>query len=147
MNKSELIQIIREVVKAELKKAGPALIREALLESLQKQTEELPFRPAPTLKSIMEEEAPIAPEPREKRPFVQYTKDPVLNEIMNQTSGGVPPDATALVQMEGEVSKVDILRNAPKEVLTENSQLDVVAKALKKDYRGLLKAVEQKVRR
>jgi hypothetical protein len=146
MNKSELIEIIREVVRTELKNSGPRLIKEALIESLGSGgntavSEKITFEEPSTFKSVMAEEIPSAP--RKPRPFVKYSSNPVLNEVMNQTEGGVPQDGSGVVSDGGAIpSKVDILMNAPREVLQENSPLNVVAKALKKDYRSLLKAAD-----
>jgi hypothetical protein len=88
--------------------------------------------------SVQEETVP--------KKMVKYTSNPVLNEILNQTKGGVPRDGE-MVGLIGDgfggtvgreqINEVKAPENAPKEVKN-------VYQAMNKDYRSLMKAVDKK---
>ena len=76
--------------------------------------------------------------------FVKYTKNDALNEILNQTTGGVPQEGNfvGLIGNEFEVkseqlNEIKASENAPEQVKT-------VVNAINRDYRSLLKAVDKK---
>ena len=157
MTKPELIEIIREVVKAELRNVGPMLVREALLESLQGNTESIAPRPVttPQRQAAPKQLAEI----RQPRKEVKYSNNPILNQILNETDGGVPsgpgdgmvpsvdftPNSSALVPPDGTRSILDVIQNAPPEVLNENKEIAAVTSALTRDYRSVLKNVNAAV--
>jgi hypothetical protein len=100
---------------------------------------------AVSLSSLLESE----PEPvKQQTPkkVVKYTSNPILNEILNETQGGVPRDGE-MVGLIGDgfggtvgreqINEVKAPENAPKEVKT-------VYQAMNKDYRSLMKAVDKK---
>jgi hypothetical protein len=94
MNKKELVKIIQEVVRLEIKKMGPELVRSALLESLQAPTEKQPtkiHRPAISNLVIQEESSSPKLQVTEK-PLIQFSTNPILNQILNETRGGVPQE-------------------------------------------------------
>ena len=91
------------------------------------------------------EEQFVQEEPTPKK-TVKYTSNPILNEILNQTKGGVPRDGE-MVGLIGDgfggtvgreqINEVKAPENAPKEVKN-------VYQAMNKDYRALMKAVDKK---
>ena len=142
MQKKELIKIIQEVVRLEIKKMGPEIVRNALLESLQ------PNAPAatpkihrPNISNLVVEEAPVdsKEDVAEQKPLKKFSNNPVLNQILNETQGGVPQEGADV-----GVSVQDLFANTPKEVLSENAEVQGVANALTRDYRSLLKAIDEK---
>ena len=142
MKKNELVDIIRTVVKEEVHNALPQLLMEVLAEKITQNSG-----------AILENERPSAPqkkpnfnvkldEPIKKQPAAapkMYTKNPILNQILNETTGGVPVEESA-------PSAIDTLQNLPKEVLSENKDVAAVANALTRDYSKLLKAVDAKAK-
>ena len=82
-------------------------------------------------------EQPSAPAPV-AQPQKMYSKNPLLNQVLNETTGGVPNESTMQ-------SSVDILQQLTPQQLNENKEVAAVANALKKDYRSLLKAMDKKV--
>lgn len=90
-------------------------------------------------KSVIEEEV----KPTKK--FVKYTNNPVLNDILNQTTGGIPQEG-GLVNTMGGYEKI-----GGQEVITETKVPDnapepvkTVYSAINRDYRSLMKAVNKK---
>jgi hypothetical protein len=145
MQKKELIKIIQEVVRLEIKKMGPEIVRNALLESLQ------PNAPAatpkihrPNISNLVVEEAPVylKEDVVEQKPMKKFSNNPILNQILNETQGGVPQEGA-----DTGVSVQDLVANTPKEVLSENVAVQSVANALTRDYRSLLKAVDEKAKK
>lgn len=145
MNKKELVKIIQEVVRLEIKKAGPELVRTALLESLQPQSEKSePKIHRPNIPNlVIKEEKTFLDEPvDEAKPMIKFSNNPVLNRVLNETKGGVPQEGSDV-----GVSVQDLVANTPKEVLSENVAVQSVANALTRDYRSLLKAAEEKAKK
>jgi len=149
MNKTELSNIIREIVRSELKNLGPELVREALLESLQGRSE------IPTLTEKRRPAAARSPyEAKPVKELKQYSTDPILNKILNETAGGVPqelgttvPDFGAEMMTEDVPVPPTFPTNISREALNENKDLAAVAKALTRDYRSVLRAADEKAKR
>jgi hypothetical protein len=142
MTKTELTEIIREVVKAELRSVGPMLVREALLESLQGTTE----RPMAEL-GAPRQVAAARPAPQKiveqrQKPVVKYSSNPILNAILNETEGGVPGQAENPLPP----TSFDVIGSLPPEVLHENAELAAVATTLNMDFRSKMKAVDSAVK-
>ena len=88
----------------------------------------------------------FSPPVEKPKKHVKYTSNPVLNEILNQTQGGLPKEGE-MVGMIGEgfggsinreqINEVKAPENAPEPVKT-------VYQAMNKDYRMLMKAVDKK---
>lgn len=141
MNKKELIEIIKEVVRAEIRSSGPEMVREALLESLQSKQNGLvegqTFQMKRSQPPLHTERPQVQPQ-RQQRVF---STDPVLNKILNETSGGVPSEEEAMVMSQ------DLTSHIPKEVLAENKDLAAVASALTRDYRSVIRAADEKAKK
>lgn len=148
MKKSELVEIIRTVVKEEIETSLPQYLKEVLAESLVGQ--------ASTKKVVESVQSPVAVKPSQPRkpvsvgldaPIKQapaqapklFTNNPILNQVLNETVGGVPLE-------ESTPSAIDTLQSLPKEVLSENKEVAAVANALTRDYSKLLKAVDAKAK-
>lgn len=92
--------------------------------------------------SIVEEAVTVSTQKPKKA--VKYTSNPVLNDILNETTGGVPQEG-------GMVSMMGGYGDTTREVITEtkapeNSPEPVksVYSAMNRDYRSLMKAVDKK---
>jgi hypothetical protein len=146
-----------DVLKEYIRKTVQEEIRNVLKEELKYQlTEMLLGGSTAQLKKTVEksfidesedklEEQSVQEEPVSKK-MVKYTSNPVLNEILNQTKGGVPRDGE-MVGLIGDgfggtvgrehINEVKAPEDAPKEVKN-------VYQAMNKDYRSLMKAVDKK---
>ena len=76
--------------------------------------------------------------------FVKYTNNPMLNDILNQTTGGVPQEGGLVSMMGGlgggstqVITEAKAPENAPEPVKS-------VYSAMNRDYRSLMKAVNKK---
>lgn len=142
MKKNELVDIIRTLVKEEVNNALPQLLMEVLAERLSENSaailENRAFTSQQSVKSKVQVfmEEPLAPVPV-AQPQKMYSKNPLLNQVLNETTGGVPTESTMQ-------SSVDILQQLTPTQLNENKEVAAVANALKKDYRSLLKAMDKK---
>jgi hypothetical protein len=146
MKKNELVDIIRTIVKEEVHNALPQLLMEVLAEKMtensssilesRKQVDQAPAK-KPNFNVGLEE--PV------KKQAVQapkmYTKNPLLNQVLNETVGGVPTE-----EQTSTPSAIDVIKTLPKEALNENKEVAAVANALTRDYSKLLKAVDAKAK-
>jgi hypothetical protein len=88
--------------------------------------------------SVVEE--PVKP----VKKFVKYTSNPMLNDILNQTTGGIPQEGGMVNMMGGfggatqtTINETKVPENAPAPVKS-------VYSAMNRDYRSLMKAVDSK---
>ena len=146
MTKKELIKIIREVVRREIKK----------------EINEIFINEQKTSKTQLTDVTPKTSEPRKK---VKYTNNKSLNDVLNETVGltkqqtefeeyptlgGGTFDKSKMQELMGygkseegrrEMAAVDTLKKAGKSV---NDVPDYVTNALTRDYSGLMKAIDKK---
>jgi hypothetical protein len=144
MKKNELVEIIRTLVKEEVHNALPQILMEVLAEKMtensaailesKKQQEQAPARKS-NFNVGLEEPVKKQPAPAPK----MFTKNPLLNQVLNETVGGVP-----LEEASPTPSAIDVIKSLPKEALNENKEVAAVANALTRDYSKLLKAVDAK---
>lgn len=146
MKKSDLLEIIRTVVREEVNTALPQILMEVLAEKISNggipnkihvTTDNLKTFASAAKRTVVEQKLGGAV----PRPAKVYATNPVLNAVLNETVGGIPPEDTNLV-----ASSIDVVKNLPKEVLSENAALNDVAKALSKDYSKFLKVVDSKAK-
>lgn len=139
MKKNELIEIIRTLVKEEVHNTLPQLLMEVLAEKLTGQemlTEKV--AEAPKRKVHVDLESPVKQAPVQAPKM--FSKNPILNQILNETVGGVPQEA------DTSSSTLDIIKTIPKEMLNENKEVAAVANALTRDYSKLIKAADAKAK-
>lgn len=141
MKKTELVEIIRTLVKEEVNNALPQILMEVLAEKITQNSNSLLETShqarKPAINVVLD--APL------KKPAAQapktFTSNPILNQVLNETVGGVPLEESVTAP-----TAIDTLKNLPKEVLAENKEVAAVANALTRDYSKLLKAVEAKAK-
>ena len=141
MKKNELIEIIRTLVKEEVHNTLPQLLMEVLAEKLTGQevlTEKVVE--APKRKVNVGLEAPIKQAPVQAPKM--FTKNPILNQVLNETIGGVPQEK----EESAAPSTLDVIKTLPREVLAENKEVAAVANALTRDYSKLIKAADAKAK-
>ncbi len=156
MKKSELQEIIRLVVREEIEKSLPQYLMEVLAEKITTTQPVITERAAPTpaaptltpaqlaakRKALVGYDTPIKQAPV-KAPKV-FSSNPLLNQVLNETSGGVPTEEEAAMMTPSVLDKAATL---PPEVLQENTGVAAVVNALNKDYSSLLKAADEKAKR
>jgi len=146
MKKTELVEIIRTIVKEEVHNALPHLLMEVLAEKMseksteilesRKQFEQIPAK-KPNFNVGLEEPIKRQPVPVPKI----FTKNPLLNQVLNETVGGVPTEEQTQTS-----SALDVIKNLPREALNENKEVAAVANALTRDYSKLIKAADAKAK-
>lgn len=150
MKKSELLEMIRTVVKEEVDQALPQLLMEVLAEKIV--NNEQPVRsnapksfngtspaPASYRKPQVALDAPIRSEVKVPNIFSANSK---YGKILNETQGGVPQDGF----VGSGPTAHDALENIPREVLNENRDVAAVASAMTRDYSQMLKAIDAKAK-
>jgi hypothetical protein len=92
MNTEKLLQAIQILIKEEIKEQLPALIKEGVKAEMKKMIAEgkQPAKPKTTglsmAKAILEDE----PIKESVVPQKQFSKNPMINQILNETRGGIP---------------------------------------------------------
>lgn len=140
MKKNELIEIIRTLVKEEVHNTLPQLLMEVLAEKLTGQevlTEKVVESPKRKVNVGLEPSIKQAPVQAPK----MFTKNSILNQVLNETVGGVPQETETSNQ-----STLDVIKTIPKEMLNENKEVAAVANALTRDYSKLIKAADEKAK-
>jgi hypothetical protein len=94
------------------------------------------------LESMNESVAEVETKPTKK--YVKYTNNPILNDILNQTTGGVPQEGGMVSMMGGYgstssqvITETKAPENAPEPVKS-------VYSAMTRDYSKLMSAIEKK---
>lgn len=126
--KIQLAEIFsKEVIKAK-KKSSDSDLEQQILSELETMNES----------TVVEE--PV----KSVKKFVKYSNNPMLNEILNQTTGGVPQEGSMVSMMGGYgggtqevITETKVPENAPEPVKS-------VYSAINRDYRSLMKAVNNK---
>lgn len=141
MTKKELADIIREIVREEVKETLPTL----MLEVLSEKAATSPARKASTSPVIREAvRTTVATE--SARPIKKFSNNPILNAVLNETRGGVPAE-NSVPMASTELSKSNtvvesLTAHIPQEVIAENKEVQAVVGALTRDYRSLIKAAD-----
>lgn len=145
MKKNELVDIIRTIVKEEVHSALPQLLMEVLAEKMSENSAAILESNKTPANQVKRANFNVGLEEPIKKQSVQapkmYTKNPLLNQVLNETVGGVPTEEQTSVP-----SAIDVIKTLPKEALNENKEVAAVANALTRDYSKLLKAVDAKAK-
>jgi len=144
MNKKELVEIIRTVVREEINSSLPQYLMEVLAERITAQpviTEQAVATQSlvPRKKPSVAFEAPIKQSP--VQPPRTFSSNPILNQVLNETVGGIPNENSVTAP-----SALDTIKNLPREVLSENKDVAAVANAMTRDYSKLMKAIDAKAK-
>lgn len=135
MNSEKLKLYIRKIVREEI----PTILREHLRDGL---LEILTENNQPSLKTV-NSKIPHKNTIREhvvevsNKPYVKYTNNEMLNEVLNNTTGGVPQDGSMVGTMEGyDVQYSSNMNSAPKPVQKVNSVIN-------QDFRSRMEAINR----
>jgi hypothetical protein len=141
MKADQLKEYIVKIVRNEVRTVIREEIRGYLSEAFAKPPNKLVSESTKTfIDDSMDISEHVESVPTTPKKFVQYTKNPILNQILNETTGGVPQEGS-LVSMLGATGRSITESTIPS---TAPEPVKKVAAALTRDYSSLLKAVEQK---
>jgi hypothetical protein len=96
MDMDKLLEAIQILIKEELKEQLPALIKEGVKAEMKKMLSESKIATKPVSKSISMAKAILGDEPivesvqQKHAPHKQFSKNPMINQILNETKGGIP---------------------------------------------------------
>ena len=96
MNTEKLLQAIQILIKEELKEQLPALIKEGVKAEMKKMIAEgkQPAKPKTTglsmAKAMLDDELIEESVSTQVVPQKQFSKNPMINQILNETRGGIP---------------------------------------------------------
>jgi hypothetical protein len=142
--KKTVQQEVRNVIQSEIKlQLAEIFSKEAVQTKKKSADSDLEQQILKELET-MEESSVIEEEVKPAKKFVKYTNNPMLNDILNQTTGGIPQEGGLVSMMGGlDVGKSQVItetkapENAPEPVKS-------VYSAMNRDYRSLMKAVNNK---
>ena len=147
-----LKEYIRKVVQDEVRNVLKEELKHQLAEIILGGSGTTSIQKKPKVNKVIEQE-PILEEsvqevmeqePTKPKKFIKYTNNDMLNQILNETKGGVPQEGSLVGMVGGyetgikeQINEVKVPENAPEPVKS-------VYGAMTKDYRALMKAVDKK---
>jgi hypothetical protein len=166
MDMDKLLEAIQIIVKEELKEQLPALIKEGVKAEMKKMISEGKVASKPQSKGISMAKAILEEEPIQKSvqtktaPTKQYSKNPMINQILNETRGGIPQGDGGFRTMnfgQGDMGSIagrtavadkmgygDMAKGPSPTGLGVNTGVAEIDKALNRDYSELVKRFKKK---
>jgi hypothetical protein len=160
MDTDKLLKAIQILIKEELKEQLPALIKETVRAEVKKLIAEgkQTAKPQPIglsmAKAILEDDA-IIESVKEKVEQKQFSKNPIINQILNETRGGIPQGDGGFRTMnfgQGDMGSIvgktalaekmgygDMTKGPSPTGLGVNTGVAEIDKALNRDYSELVK--------
>ena len=166
MDMDKLLEAIQILIKEELKEQLPALIKEGVKAEMKKMLSESKIAQKPQSKGISMAKAILEDEPivesvqQKAAPIKQYSKNPMINQILNETRGGIPQgdggfrtmnfgqgDMGSIVGKSAIAEKMgygDLAKGPSPTGLGVNTGVPEIDKALNRDYSELVKRFKKK---
>jgi hypothetical protein len=166
MDMDKLLEAIQILVKEELKEQLPALIKEGVKAEMKKMLSETKVAPKQVSKSISMAKAILGDDTikesvvQKEIPTKQYSKNPIINQILNETRGGIPQgdggfrtmnfgqgDMGSIVGKSAIADKMgygDLAKGPSPTGLGVNTGVAEIDKALNRDYSELVKRFKKK---
>ena len=158
MKTSEFKLLIQSVVQEELKKSLPLMIPKILTEILSNKIESKVLHEHSEVSTVSTQ--PKAVKKEEKKQIKKYTNNDLLNQVLNETVGGIPKEGSYVSlssPMMSETSAPTFNTNpiGSTEKLNEsviipptptpvNQEQAKVLDVMTRDFRSLMKAVDKK---
>jgi hypothetical protein len=161
MNTDKLLKAIQILIKEELKEQLPALIKEGVKAEMKKILAEgkQPAKPKTTglsmAKAMLEDDIIGEPISAQTVPQKQFSKNPMINQILNETRGGIPQgdggfrtmsfgqgDMNSIVGKTAIAEKMgygDLAKGPSPTGLGVNTGVAELDKAFNRDYSELVK--------
>jgi len=167
MDTDKLLKAIQILIKEELKEQLPALIKESVKTEVKRLLSE-GKQPAPKkestgismAKAILEDETIMESVQQKGAPLKTYSKNPMINQILNETKGGIPQGDGGYRTMsfgQGDMGSIvgrtaisdkmgygDLGRGPQSTGLGVNTGNEAIDKALNRDYSELVKRFNKK---
>ena len=163
----KLLEAIQILIKEELKEQLPALIKEGVKAEMKKMLSESKVAQKPQSKGISMAKAILGDEPiqesvqpKQAAPIKQYSKNPMINQILNETRGGIPQGDGGFRTMnfgQGDMGSIvggtalaekmgygDLAKGPSPTGLGVNTGVAEIDKALNRDYSELVKRFKKK---
>lgn len=152
MNTEQFKQLVRAIVQEEIKKTLPDLVPHIVAEALSGKSVKSKLTETDKSDDFFQKlqneksRSPAIPsKPKQPRKF---TNNPLLNQVLNETQGGVPPDASYGTQIQPPNFKqssfpLNIQQPTQSPILNEETKAQAQI-GIFKDYRKLMKAVDNK---
>jgi hypothetical protein len=166
MNTDKLLKAIQILIKEELKEQLPALIKESVQKEVKRLLSEgkQPVQPKNTglsmAKAMMEDEVIQESVQSKVVPTKQFSKNPMINQILNETRGGIPQgdggfrtmnfgqgDMDSIVGRTAIAEKMgygDLAKGPSPTGLGVQTGVPELDKALNRDYSELVKRFKKK---
>jgi hypothetical protein len=166
MDTGKLLEAIQILIKEELKEQLPALIKEGVKAEMKKMLSETKVAQKPQskgismAKAILEDEPIIESVQQKAAPIKQYSKNPMINQILNETRGGIPQgdggfrtmnfgqgDMGSIVGKSAIAEKMgygEMAKGPQPTGLGVNTGVAEIDKALNRDYSELVKRFKKK---
>ena len=166
MDMDKLLKAIQILIKEELKEQLPALIKEGVKAEMKKMLSESKIAQKPQSKSISMAKAILEDEPIQESvqqkvvPQKQFSKNPMINQILNETRGGIPQgdggfrtmnfgqgDMGSIVGKSAIAEKMgygEMAKGPQPTGLGVNTGVAEIDKALNRDYSELVKRFNKK---
>ena len=166
MDMDKLLEAIQILIKEELKEQLPALIKEGVKAEMKKMLSETKVAPKPVSKSISMAKAILGEDTitesvvQKEVPTKQYSKNPIINQILNETRGGIPQGDGGFRTMnfgQGDMGSIvgrtaiaekmgygDVAKGPSPTGLGVNTGVAEIDKALNRDYSELVKRFKKK---
>ena len=160
MDTDKLLKAIQILIKEELKEQLPALIKETVRAEVKKLIAEgkQPAKSQPIglsmAKAILEDDA-VMESVKQKVPQKTFSKNPMINQILNETRGGIPQGDGGFRTMsfgQGDMGSIvgktaiaekmgygDLVKGPSPTGLGVNTGVPELDKALNRDYSELVK--------
>jgi hypothetical protein len=161
MDMDKLLEAIQILIKEELKEQLPALIKEGVKAEMKKMLSETKVAPKPVSKSISMAKAILGDDTikesvaQKEIPTKQFSKNPIINQILNETKGGIPQGDGGFRTMnfgQGDMGSIaggtamaeqmgygDLARGPQSTGLGVQTGNEALDKALNRDYSALVK--------
>jgi len=166
MNTDKLLKAIQILIKEELKVQLPALIKEGVKAEMKKMLAESkqPAKPKTTglsmAKAMLDDELIEESVSTKVVPQKQFSKNPMINQILNETRGGIPQGDGGFRTMsfgQGDMGSIaggtalaekmgygDMAKGPQPTGLGVNTGIAEIDKALNRDYSELVKRFKKK---
>jgi hypothetical protein len=166
MDMDKLLEAIQILVKEELKEQLPTLIKEGVKAEMKKMLSETKVAPKPQSTGISMAKAILSDEPIQESvqtktaPTKQYSKNPMINQILNETRGGIPQGDSGFRTMnfgQGDMDSIvgksviaekmgygEMAKGPQPTGLGVNTGVAEIDKALNRDYSELVKRFKKK---
>lgn len=155
MKAEQFKQLIRAIVQEEIKKSLPTLVPQIVAEALSGKSAKSKLVENDDIdgndlffESLKKEMAVTsAPSAQKQKQIKKYTNNALLNQVLNETQGGVPQDTSFVSQMQPINYKAGSqplnIKPSASPILNEDTKAQAEIGVFK-DYRKLMKAVDVK---